>query len=37
MPAHLPLLGELKVRMLAAYVMTLSQADGGSANAAAAN
>jgi cytochrome c oxidase cbb3-type subunit 3 len=37
MPAHLPLLGELKVRMLAAYVMTLSQADGGSAGAAAAH
>jgi cytochrome c oxidase cbb3-type subunit 3 len=36
MPAHLPLLGELKVRMLAAYVMSLSQQATGGASAAAA-
>ncbi|HSC08787.1 MAG TPA: cytochrome-c oxidase, cbb3-type subunit III [Steroidobacteraceae bacterium] len=29
MPAHLPLLGEQKVRMLAAYVLSLSRADAG--------
>ena len=37
MPAHLPLLGELKVRMLAAYVMSLSRKDSGGAGATAAH
>lgn len=37
MPTHLPLLGEQKVRLLAAYVMSLSQRDAGDARAAAAD
>lgn len=37
MPAHLPLLGEQKVRLLAAYVMSLSQPEAGGAHGAATN
>ena len=37
MPTHLPLLGEQKVRLLAAYVMSLSRPADGDARAAAAN